>query len=140
MANVYSAQVVSPFRNGTDILAIEITAAANKTIKIRRIRISRGLGTETVVADYLTKVKLITESVAGTGGTTYTPTEMDDSCPNSTSTVKTTALVGTIDKTIDILSLHSNHDYIWNARDEADKIVTKPGGIFAISINPAADV
>jgi len=117
---------------------MELDAAANDSIKIRRIRIMHGDGTATVSADYHRKVKLITESAGGTGGSTFTPVAKDANATAASTTCKTSlTAVGTIDKTLDIQSQHSATDFIWQAADEDDKIVIKPGGIFGIVVNPA---
>jgi hypothetical protein len=136
MVYVYSAYSQSSFIAATDQLAIEITAPANKTLKIRRIEIAYGDGTATTTADFHRKVKIVTESVAGSGGSTYTPVPLDANTTASTSTVKTGAFtVGTIDKTLDTNSQHSTNSYLWQAVDEDDKIVIKPGGIFGVIVN-----
>src|SRR6266496_5758450 len=138
MTYIYSAVVQAAFNANTDSLAIEIDAPANTTIKIRRIRITHDDGTATTSSDYFRKVKLVTESAAGSGGSAYTPIPVDANGPASISTVNTGAFtVGTIDKTIDINSVHSATDYLWQACDEDDKIVVTGGGIFGIIINPA---
>ncbi|HSW92016.1 MAG TPA: hypothetical protein VLG09_05205 [Candidatus Saccharimonadales bacterium] len=138
MTYIYSAFVQAAFTANTDTLAIELDAAANATLKIRRIRVSHGDGTQTTSADYFREVRLITESVAGTGGVTYTPIPKDANDTASTATVKTgLATIGTVDKTIDSLSIHSTSDFFWQAADEDDKIIVKPGAAFGIVVNPA---
>jgi len=126
------------FTVNTDTLAIELDAPTNVTVKIRRIRVMHSDGTATVSADYYRKVKIITESAGGTGGSTFTPIARDANATPAISTVKTglTAL-GTVDKTVDIYATHSTNDFIWQAVDEDDKIVVKPGIFFGIVINPA---
>ena len=138
MTKTYSAQVTGAFDLNTDKLAIEITAAANTTVKIKKIRVFHDDGTATVTSDYHKKVKLVRESVAGTGGGSYTPLKLDANASASASTVKTGVFtVGTISDTIDALSIHSTTDFYWQAADEDDKIVVAPSGIFGIVINPA---
>lgn len=122
----------------TDSLAVEIDAAANTTVKIKKIRISDGDGTGLLVSDYHKEIKLVFESVAGTGGNSYTPIDLDDNATPSVSTVKTGAFIpGTISATLDSISIHSATDFYWSARDEDDKIVITPGGIFGLILNPA---
>jgi hypothetical protein len=138
MTYIYAATVQAAFSTNADSLAIEITAPANTTVKIRRIRITHGDGDETTSSDYYREVRLVRESVAGSGGSSYTPIPLDANDPASVSTVKTGAFaVGTIDKTIDSNSVHSTTDFYWQARDEDDKIIVAPGGIFGVIINPA---
>jgi hypothetical protein len=134
----YSAFVQASLSTNTDNLIIEVTAPANVTIRIKKIRITHDDGTGTTSADYYRKVKTITESVAGTGGSTFTPISQDQNGRAAGSTVKTgLTAVGTIDQTINNLSIHSTTDYFWQATDEDDYIVIKPGGIFGIVVNPA---
>jgi hypothetical protein len=138
MTYIYAATVQAAFSTNADSLAIEITAPANTTVKIRRIRITHDDGTATTSSDYYRKVKLVTESVAGSGGSSYTPIPLDGNDPASVATVKTGAFaVGTISKTIDSNSVHSTTDFYWQARDEDDKIIVAPGGIFGVIVNPA---
>lgn len=135
---VYTAVITGNFSANTDSLAIEIDAPANTTIKIKKIRVTDGDGTGLTTNDYHRKVKLVTQSVAGTGGSTYTPTDIDDNSTSAVSTVKTGPMtVGTISSTIDLLSVHSGTDFFWQASDEDDKIVVTPGSIFGIVISPA---
>lgn len=138
MSNSYSAQVAPLLAANADKLVFELTAPANTTVKIKKIRIMHDDGTATVTSDYHKEVKLVLESVAGTGGSTYTPLDLDASATASACTVKTgTFTPGTISDTIDSLSIHNNTDFYWSAADEDDKIVLAPGGIFGIVINPA---
>jgi hypothetical protein len=138
MVYIYSAVVQAAFNTNSDSLAIEITAPSSTTIKIRKIRITHDDGTATVSADYYRKIKIVTESVAGTGGNSYTPITRDQNEPVSACTVKTAlTAVGTVDKTIYINSVHSTTDYLWQASDDDDKIVVLPNGIFGIIVNPA---
>ena len=139
MAQVYSAHVTASFDQNADKLAIEIAAAANTTIKIKKIRVSHGNGTGTATTDYYKSVKLVRESAGGSGGTAYTPVKLNASSADSTATVKTGPFtVGTITDTINVFSVHSGTDFLWSAADEDDKITVAPGGIFAIVVNPAA--
>ena len=138
MVYVYSAYVQAGFTVGTDQLAIEITAPSTREIKIRQIRVTIGDGTATATSDFHRKIKIITESAAGTGGASYTPIALDQNMPASTATVNTGAFtVGTIDNTIDVNSQHSTNSYKWQAVDEDDKIVIKAAGIFGVTINTA---
>ena len=138
MTYVYCAYVQASFTPNTDTLAIEIDAPANVTLRIRKIRIMHGDGTATTSADYHLKTKIIAESVAGTGGSSYTPIPKDQNGPASVSTVKTAlTAVGTIDKTFEIYSKHSTTDLYWQASDEDDQMVVKPGNMFGIVVNPA---
>jgi hypothetical protein len=58
--------------------------------------------------------------------------------PSSVCTIKTgTFTGGTINKTIDINSVHSTTDFLWQAADDDDKIVVAANGIFGIIVNPA---
>ena len=141
MTTTYSAVVTGSFVAGQDSVAIEIDAAANETIKIKKIRITDTDGTNapTNMNDYYRKVKLVVESATATGTSAYTAVDTDDNSSPSTSTVKIgPGTPGTISTTIDVLSLHSTTDFIWQAADEDDKIVITPGGIFAVVVNPAA--
>lgn len=138
MTEKYSAFVTANFSANTDTLAIEIDAAAGATIKITKVRVTTDDGTGLTVDDAHREITFITESVAGTGGSTFTPIDLDDNNSASVTTVKTNlGTIGTISKTIDILSVHSGTDFYWQAADEDDKIVISPGGIFGIVINPA---
>jgi hypothetical protein len=133
MTNVYCAQVTNSFASATDNLAVEITAASNTTLKIKKIRIFHSNGTDLSAQDYYRRVKLVRESAAGTGGSSFTPIALDGNNTPSTSTVKTGSFtVGTIRDTIDIISPHSATDFYWSAAEEDDKIVVAPGGIFGI--------
>lgn len=137
MTNTYTAVISGNFPPNTDNLAIEITAPANQTIKIKKIRITDADGTATTVNDFHRRVKLVTESVAG-GGTSFTPITLDGNAPASNSTVTTgPTAVGTVATTIDCLSIHSATDFFWQAADEDDKIVLTPGQIFGIVVNTA---
>lgn len=139
MTNVYSAVVTGAFTANTDKLAIEIDAPANTTIKIKKIRVTSDDGTGTITDDAYREIKLVTESVAGTGGSSYTPIDLDDNNNPSVSTVKIGPMApGTISTTVDVLSVHSGTDFYWSAADEDDKIVVTPGGIFGVVINPSA--
>ena len=139
---VYSAYVQDSFTAATDVLAIEIDAPANTTVKIRKILINHGDGTQTNgtgVPDYHRKIKIITESAGGTGGTSYTPVKLDQNAPAAQSTVKTKlSALGTTDATFDINSQHTSNSFVWQAVDEDDKIVIKAGNFFGVVINTAA--
>ena len=136
MTNVFTVAATVKCPVGLDCLAVEITAPANIEIKIKKIRIIEGDGTGLAVLDYYKTIKVVTESAAGTLGTAYTPIDIDDNNTPAVATVKTGPMgLGTIDKTIDQLSLHTNTDFYWAASDEDDKIVIKPGGIFALQVN-----
>ena len=138
MPGVYSAQAFAALDANTDQLLIEVTAPSNVGIKIRKIRIMHADGTETVTADYHKKVKLVRESVAGTGGSSYTPIKLDANSAAAGSTVKTDlSAVGTISDTIDVFSIHSVTDFYWQAYDDDDKISVEPSGIFGVVVNPA---
>lgn len=140
MTTTYSAIVQSIFAANTDTLAIEIDAPANTTLKIRKIRISHDDGTGTVSADYYRKVKLVFESAAGSGGSSYTPIPVDSNAPASGATVNINSgsfILGTVSATLDIQSQHSSSDFVWEAVDEQDKIIVAPGGIFGVTVNPA---
>src|SRR5215831_7179636 len=138
MTNIYSAVVTAGFTLNTDQLAIEIDAPANTTIKIKKIRVTVDDGTGLTTDDNYHSIDLITESVAGTGGSTYTPIAIDANAPASLSTVKIGPMTkGTVASTIDALSIHAGTDYYWAAADEDDKIVITPGSIFGIVINQA---
>jgi len=138
MTNIYSIYQQGAYTANSESLAVEIDAPANTEIRIRKIRIMASDGTDTTVPDYYTKVKLLIESAAGTGGTSFTPVPKDANAPAAASTVKTGPFtLGTVSSTIDIQSIHSGTDFNWEARDEDDKITIAPGGIFAISLNPA---
>jgi hypothetical protein len=141
MVYVYSAYVQTNFLIGTDQLAIEIDAPANTTLKITQINVSIGDGTATASSDFYRKVKIVTESAAGTGGTSYTPAALDANQPASASTVTVNNgafAVGTIANTIDVNSQHSTNSFVWRAVDEDDKIVVAAGGIFGVVLNTAA--
>ena len=139
MTSVYSAVVTGSFQPNTDQIAIEIDAAANTTLKIKKIRITQDDGTNAATADAYRAVDLITESVGTAGGSTYTPIPIDANAPASTASVKIgPAAKGTVATTIDTLSIHSGTDFFWQAADEDDKIVITPGSIFAIVVNAAA--
>ena len=141
MPTVYSVQVTTGFQTDLDQIAVEIDAPANKEIKIKKIRIMHDDGTGTTTADYHTRVKLVRESAAGSGGASYTPIPIDANAPAATSTVNINSgsfLPGTISNTIDTISLHSGTDFFWQAESEDDKIVVAASGIFAVVLNPAA--
>lgn len=139
MTNIFSAQVTASFTANTDSLAIEIDAATNTTIKIRKIRVSTDDGTGLLVDDFYREIRLVRESAAGSGGSTYTPINIDGNNNPSVSTVKTGAFTpGTTSATIDAISIHAGTDFYWSAADEDDKIVVTPGGIFGLILNPAA--
>ena len=138
MSNTYSAVVTGSFQPNTDQIAIEIDAAANTTLKIKKIRITQDDGTNAATADTYRAINLITESVGTAGGSTYTPIPIDANAPASTASVKIgPAAKGTVATTIDSLSIHSGTDFFWQAADEDDKITILPGGIFSIVINVA---
>jgi hypothetical protein len=97
-----------------------------------------GDGTATASADYQRRVKLVTESVAGTGGSTFTPVPLNANSGTSVVTVKTGLTAGgTLDKTVDTMSQHNTTDFLWEAKDEDDKIVIKPGAMFAVVVSPS---
>jgi len=138
MTNVYSVYEQGAYTANTESLAVEIDAPTNVEIRIRKIRITASDGTDTTVPDYYTKLRLVIESAAGSGGTTFTPVPNDANAPAAASTVKTGPFtIGTVSSTIDTLSVHSGTDFNWEAKDEDDKIVIAPGGIFAVTLNPA---
>jgi hypothetical protein len=135
----YSANVAASFNSNEDSIAIEIDTPANTTVKIKKIRVMHDDGTATVTSDYHRDVKLIRETAAGTGGTSFTPIKLDGSATTSLCTVKTGPMkTGTIGDTVDNLSVHCVTDFYWSAVDDDDKIVVSPGDIFAVVVNPAA--
>ena len=130
--------MTAAFTANVDSLAVEINAASGKQVRITKIRIMHSDGTDTTTSDYYTKVKLITETVAGTGGSSFTPVPLDQGGNAAGSTVETGAFtVGTIDKTIDVNADHSNTDFYWEADSDEDKITIKDGTLFGIVLNPA---
>lgn len=138
MTNVYSAVVSASFSQNTDSLAIEIDVPAGITVKIKKIRVTNDDGTGLSTRDAHTKIMMHTESAGGTGGSTYTAIDLDDNTTPSLCTVKIGPMgPGTLATTIDMVSVHSATDFFWQAADEDDKIVVKPGDIFAIMVNPA---
>lgn len=143
MTYVYSAVVQSAFSTDTDTLAIEITAPANQSVKIRKIRVFTSDGTDTTSFDHNKKVKLVLESAAGSGGSSYTPITLNANDPASVSTVNVAPssgsfTLGTISSTIETISVHSDTGLYWHAADEGDKITIPPGGIFGVTVNPPA--
>lgn len=138
MTSTYTAYVTGNFSANTNSLAIEITAGSSQVVKIKKIRITDEDGTATTVNDYYRNIILVRESAAGTGGSTFTPVDLNDNTPASSSTVKVGPMTpGTTSTTIDDLSIHSGTDFYWAAADEDDKIVVAPGAIFGIIVNPA---
>lgn len=136
MTNVYTVATTVKCPPGLDCVVAQITSPANTEIKIKKIRITPTDGTDTTVNDFHRNIKLLTESAAGTGGTAYTPIDIDDNNTAAVSTVKTGPMgIGTISATIDQISLHSGTDFFWQAADEDDKIVIKPGEIFGLVVN-----
>jgi len=138
MTNIYSIYEQGAYNANSESIAVEIDAPAGTEVKIRKIRIMASDGTDTTVPDYYTGVRILTESLAGTGGVAFTPVPNDANAPAAVSTVNTGPFtLGTVSTVIDDLSIHSGTDFNWEARDEEDKIVIAPGGIFAITLNPA---
>jgi len=138
MVSIYSAFVQASLTANADTTVIEIDAPANAIIRIRAVRVMHGDGTATASADYQRRVKLVTESVAGTGGATFTPVGLNANSGTSNVTVKTgLTAAGTVDATVDVMSQHSSTDFWWDAKDEDDKIVIKPGAMFAVVVRPS---
>lgn len=135
----YSAVVTGYFTPGTDQIAIEIDAPANTIIKIKKIRITHSDGQHANVEDSYKALDLVIQSVGTTGGSLYTPIEVNDSATVSKCIVTVgPAPKGTIFQTIDTISIHAGTDFVWQAADEDDKIVIQPGQIFAVVVNAAA--
>lgn len=136
MTNVYLVTMTGQFTPNTDQLAVEIQAPASKTVKIKKIRVMHSDGTDANQAgtvDYHARVKLVAESVAGTGGTSFTPVGLDGATTAAQSTVNTGPFtVGSISTTFDIISKNSIVDFYWQAADEQDKMVLSAGGIFGL--------
>lgn len=123
----------------TDDTFIEITAPSNRYIKIKGVRVEFQFGTATATSDAHFRVKLVTKSVAGTGGVSGTVTQRDPSAPSSLSTVlvksgTTDFTVGTVIDTLELASIHVTNEYVWNAFDESEKIIILPAGIFGIFV------
>jgi hypothetical protein len=138
MTNIFCAQITASTVTNTDNLVFEIDAPANTTVKIRKISITHGDGTDTTTPDYYKEMRLVRESAAATDGTPYTPIQLDGNNTGSSSTVNTGAFTpGTVSDTIDSLSIHNTTDFYWSAADDEDKIVVQPGGIFGVIVNPA---
>lgn len=138
MVSIYSAFVQASLTVNTDNYVVELGPPAGAVIRIRTVRVMHGDGTATTSADYQRRVKLVTESVAGTGGATFTPVPLNANSGASSITVKTGLTVGgTIDQTVDTMSQHNTTDFFWEARDEDDKIVVKPGELFAVVVSPS---
>lgn len=140
MTGTFFVSMVGSFTVNTDSLAVEIDAPTNTTIKIKKIRITDTDGTlaPTNMNDYHRKIKLVTQSASGTGMNAFTEIESDDNNTTAVATVTTgPGTAGTISATIDTLSVHSATDFLWQAADEDDKIVVKPGESFGIIVNPA---
>lgn len=136
MTTSYIATVTAYLPIGKDRTVIEINAPAATTIKIKKIRVTFGDGTQTVVADGTKLVSMVAASTSGTGGTTITPTSPDPNAPAAASTVKSGPMYkGTVTAVIDANSIHSGTDFIWHAADEDDKIVITPATMFALVEN-----
>jgi hypothetical protein len=139
LVSIYSALYQGICTANTDNYVIEVAAPASNIVRIRSIRIMHGDGTATASSDYYRKVKVVTQSATGTGGATFTPVATNANAGASGATVKTGLTTGgTLDTTIDTMSQHNTTDFLWEARDEEDKIVVKPGASIAIIVNPAA--
>jgi hypothetical protein len=138
VANVYSVNVVSQCAPNTDNTVVEIEASGVKVVKIKKIRIMHGEGDETVTADYHREIIIGKQGAAGTGSSAYTALKLDQNAPAATSTIRIGAFTGAGDHELtNVISAHSSVDFFWQAADEDDKIVIRPGGIFKLIINPA---
>ena len=138
MVSIYSVVYQVSLTPNSDNYVIELTAPSNATFKVRAVRIMHGDGTATTSSDYHRKVKFVTESAAGSGGSSATIIQFNANSTAANVTAKTGLTTGgTVDKTVDVFSQHSSTDFWWQARDDDDKIVVKPSAFFAIVVNPA---
>ncbi|WP_411753322.1 hypothetical protein [Serratia sp. (in: enterobacteria)] len=123
----------------TEDTFLELAAAANKLIKIKRIRIGFGNGTQTAGVDNHFRVRIVRKSAAGATGVGSTEVARDPTGV-ATATVATekngtTAFsVGTVSDVIDQIAPNGRMLYEFIARDEDDKIVSTAGGILGILI------
>lgn len=124
----------------TDDTFVEIDSPATVCIKIKRVRVGWGDGTQTAGVDNHFRVKLI-RTVTGTAGagTAFTPVKRNATSVAAGSTVKikngTTALAlgGTV-TIVDQFAPNGRALFEWIARDDDDMIVTAPGEFFAVVI------
>jgi hypothetical protein len=136
-----NVQATSNGSGNTADVFTEIKAASNVVIKIKRIRVTYGDGTQTAGVDNSFSIKLYRWDTT-TGGTSasFTPVPRNPNTNAATSTVKiksgTTALaLGTTNVTIvDIIAPNGRAMWEWLARDDDDMIQTKAAGFFAVVI------
>lgn len=138
MGTVLCSAVAANFPTNADRMAIMVeTSAATTPIRIKKVRITSGDGTETTTPDYHKRIKFGLTSNT-TSGSNQTPKVVN----RSRNWYWTSSRIGpgtgyTIDTTIDTFSIHSATDFVWQAADDEDKIVVPSGTSFIVEINPA---
>jgi hypothetical protein len=119
---------------------LELKAPASVTIKIKRVRVGYGDGTQTAGVDNHFRVTLYRWNTTTAGSSSsYTPVPRNANSQVAVSTAKiknaTTALaLGTTQTVLDIIAPNGRALYEWLARDDDDMIVTLPGDCFAVVI------
>jgi len=124
----------------TDDGFIEIDAPANVCIKIKRVRIGWGDGTQTAGVDNHFRVKLMRWTTGSvTAGTAFTPVKRNATSVAAGSAVKikagaTAFALGTTQTIVDQFAPNGRALFEWIARDDDDMIVTAPGEYFAVVV------
>ncbi len=139
-----NVQAISNTTINTEDTFIELKAAANTTIKIKRVRVGFSDGTATAGVDNHFRIKLARwdTTTAGAGVTTGTQSR-NANAPAATATTKvkagaTALALGTTNVTIiDLISVNGRALYEWLARDDDDMFVTKTAGFFAVVLQSA---
>ena len=125
----------------TDDTFVEIDAPASVSIKVKRVRVGWGDGTQTAGVDNHFRVKLM-RWTTGTGGagTAFTPVKRNATSVAAGSAVKikngaTALALGTTTQIVDQFAPNGRALFEWIARDDDDMIATAPGEYFAVVIS-----
>lgn len=142
-----NVQATSNSTINTEDLYVEMGGQTGKTVKIKRVRVGYGDGTQTAGVDNHFRIKLVRYDTTTAGTTTtYTPVPRDanrQAANASGTTVKiksgtTACALGTTNVTIvDLISVNGRALYEWLARDDDDMIVIKPASFFCVAIQSA---
>ena len=132
---ICTVQATSNSSVNTEDTFMDIDAAANEVIKVKRIRVSHN----TAASDSNTRIKIFRKTAIGAGSTAGTIVRKDPlaAATNSAATVKngtSTYAVGTTTDLVDEVQVNGRGIWEWVARDADDMIIAASGGIIGVNI------
>lgn len=146
----YVASLIAPFLVGSNTCAVQIDAANNATVKVKRIRIHFGDGREPTTDDMYAVIQYCVNTATSGGNSSNNntnnftngsaqnihPADANDPSPQSVVTFLGSPLK--ITQLKEQFMKNSNTRFHWQAENEDDKWIVSPGNYFTVNITPAA--